>query len=243
MIDRAGVRIGIDLGGTKIAAIAIDRDGRMLAELRRASPQGDYEATLVALVRTVEQLEAETGSAGARVGIGMPGSIAPKSGRVQNANSTWLNGRPLAADLEHRLGPRVRFANDANCFALSEATDGAAAGDTRVLGVILGTGCGSGVVVARQIMDGPRGIGGEWGHNPLPWPSRKNGRDRSAGAAGRVAWKLGFQVRRSPLIMPAALARCWTRPRSPSARTREMRRRAPRSTGMRIGWRADWLPS
>ena len=170
MIDRAGVRIGIDLGGTKIAAIAIDRDGRMLAELRRASPQGDYEATLVALVATVEQLEAETGCAGARVGIGMPGSIAPRSGRVQNANSTWLNGRPLAADLERRLGPRVRFANDANCFALSEATDGAAAGDTRVLGVILGTGCGSGVVVARQIMDGPRGIGGEWGHNSLPWP-------------------------------------------------------------------------
>ncbi|MBY0225557.1 MAG: ROK family protein [Hyphomicrobium sp.] len=165
------MRIGIDLGGTKIAAIAIDRDGRTLAELRRASPQGDYEATLVALVRTVEQLEAETGCGGARVGIGMPGSIAPRSGRVQNANSTWLNGRPLAADLERRLGPRVRFANDANCFALSEATDGAAADDTRVLGVILGTGCGSGIIVARQIMDGPRGIGGEWGHNPLPWPS------------------------------------------------------------------------
>jgi fructokinase len=171
LIESAGVRIGIDLGGTKIAAIAIDRHGRMLAELRRASPQGDYEGTLGALVGTVEQLEAETGCAGARVGIGMPGSIAPRSGRVQNANSTWLNGRTLAADLEHRLGPRVRFANDANCFALSEATDGAAASDTRVLGVILGTGCGSGVVVARQIMDGPRGIGGEWGHNPLPWPT------------------------------------------------------------------------
>ncbi len=170
MIERAGVRIGIDLGGTKIAAIAVDRHGRTRAELRRASPQGDYEATLAALVATVEELEAETGCAGALVGIGMPGSIAPSSGRAQNANSTWLNGRPLAADLECRLGPRVRFANDANCFALSEATDGAGAGGNRVLGVILGTGCGSGFVVARQIMDGPRGIGGEWGHNPLPWP-------------------------------------------------------------------------
>ncbi len=171
MTDMSGVRIGIDLGGTKIAAIALDRHGRTLAEMRRASPQGDYDATLAALVATVEELETQIGCTGVPVGIGMPGSIAPRSGRVQNANSTWLNGRPFAADLEKRLGQRVRFANDANCFALSEATDGAGAGDTRVLGVILGTGCGSGFVVERQIMDGPRGIGGEWGHTPLPWPT------------------------------------------------------------------------
>ncbi len=164
------VRIGIDLGGTKIAAVALDRQGRICAEMRRASPQGDYAETLAALVEAVVALERETGCVGARVGIGMPGSIAPRSGLVQNANSTWLNGRPLAADLQRRLGRRVRFANDANCFALSEAVDGAGAEAGRVLGVILGTGCGSGFVVERRIMDGPRGIGGEWGHNPLPWP-------------------------------------------------------------------------
>lgn len=171
MSGAARLRIGIDLGGTKIAAVAIDNDGRTLADLRRPSPQGDYGATIAALIDIVAALEAETGRTGARVGIGMPGSIAPGSGRVQNANSTWLNGRPLAADLARVLGPRVRFANDANCFALSEAVDGAAASDARVLGVILGTGCGSGFVVDRRIMDGPRGIGGEWGHNPLPWPT------------------------------------------------------------------------
>ncbi len=167
---RAAVRIGIDLGGTKIAAVALDRQGNVCAEMRRTAPQRDYAATLDALADVVTALEADADCRGARVGIGMPGSIAPRSGLVQNANSTWLNGKPLAADLERRLGPRVRLANDANCFALSEAVDGAGAGAARVLGVILGTGCGSGFVVDRHIMDGPRGIGGEWGHNPLPWP-------------------------------------------------------------------------
>ncbi len=165
-----GIRIGIDLGGTKIAALAIDAAGRTLAQRRQPAPQGKYAATLTALVDLIAGIEAETRCRDARVGIGMPGSIAPGSGLVQNANSTWLNGRALAADLKEMLGPRVRLANDANCFALSEAVDGAGADAGRVLGVILGTGCGSGFVAERRIQDGPRGIGGEWGHNPLPWP-------------------------------------------------------------------------
>jgi fructokinase len=164
------VRIGIDLGGTKIAAMAIDGRGGTLAELRRPAPREGYDATIRALLEVVETLEGQAGGAGAPVGIGMPGSIAPRTGLVQNANSIWLNGRPLAADLQTRLGPRVRFANDANCFALSEAIDGAGADLQRVLGLILGTGCGSGFVVDGRIMDGPRGIAGEWGHTPLPWP-------------------------------------------------------------------------
>jgi fructokinase len=169
MTRRPSVRIGIDLGGTKIAAIAMDAGGAILAERRSPSPQGDYAATLGALVDIVATLEATIDAEQIPVGIGMPGSIAPSSGLVQNANSTWLNGRPFAADLERQLGPRVRLANDANCFALSEAIDGAGCRAARVLGVILGTGCGSGLVVDRRISDGPRGIGGEWGHNPLPW--------------------------------------------------------------------------
>ncbi len=167
-VGRPPVRIGIDLGGTKVAGIAIDDCGRTLGETRRMSPQGDYGATLACLEELVAVLERDAGVTGAPVGIGMPGSISPLTGRVQNANSTWLNGRPLAQDLTDRLGTRVRLANDANCFALSEAVDGAAAGFHVVLGVILGTGCGSGIVVDRRILDGPRGIGGEWGHNPLP---------------------------------------------------------------------------
>jgi fructokinase len=166
---RPAVRLGIDLGGTKIAGIAIDAAGRTLAEARRPAPRGDYGATLGCLVDLVTALEQGAGVTGAPVGIGIPGSLSPLTGRVQNANSTWLNGRSLAQDLAERLGDRVRFANDANCFALSEAIDGSAAGFHRVLGVILGTGCGSGIVVGHRIMDGPRGIGGEWGHNPLPW--------------------------------------------------------------------------
>ncbi len=162
------IRIGIDLGGTKIEAIALARDGREVARRRISAPQGDYQATiqaLAAITREVEQIAGSTGS----VGIGMPGSISPSTGLVQNANSVWLNGRQLKDDLQTALGREVRFANDANCFAISEAVDGAAAGARTVFGVILGTGCGGGIVIDRSIVNGPRGIGGEWGHNPLPW--------------------------------------------------------------------------
>ncbi len=166
--DKSGFRLGIDLGGTKIAGIALDRDGQIRADCRIAAPQQDYAATIDALTSVVAGLERDAGGRGS-IGIGMPGSISPSTGLVQNANSTWLNGRSLKSDLEARLGRPVRLANDANCFTLSEATDGAAMGAGIVFGVIIGTGCGGGIVINGQLLDGPRGIGGEWGHNPLPW--------------------------------------------------------------------------
>lgn len=161
--------MGVDLGGTKIEAIALGDDGRELARRRIATPRHDYAATLDAIRELVADLERETGERGS-VGVGMPGAISPASGLVKNANSTWLNDRPLAEDLSARLGRPCRFANDANCFALSEATDGAAAGARVVFGAILGTGTGGGVVVDGRVLTGPNAVAGEWGHNPLPWP-------------------------------------------------------------------------
>jgi fructokinase len=163
------MRIGIDLGGTKIEGIALDDDGGVLARRRVATPKQDYEGTVEAIASLAESLEAET-SARASVGVGMPGAISPASGLVKNANSTWLIGRPLDRDLATRLGRPVRLANDANCFALSEAVDGAARDARVVFGVIVGTGTGGGVVVDRKVLTGPNAIAGEWGHNPLPWP-------------------------------------------------------------------------
>jgi fructokinase len=165
------VRIGIDLGGTKIEAIAIGDDGRELQRRRIPTPRHDYEATLAAVVNLVIGLEQEVGCVGA-VGIGHPGAISPVTGLVKNANSTWLNGRPLADDLDRLLRRSVRLANDANCFALSEAIDGAAAAADVVFGAIVGTGTGGGVVVRGRVLTGPNAIAGEWGHNPLPWPKR-----------------------------------------------------------------------
>jgi fructokinase len=162
--------LGIDLGGTKIAGIVLDTVDRILVEHRVASPQSDYAATLTALAAMIEHLEYSAGAT-CSIGIGMPGSLAPATGLVQNANSVWLNGKPLKGDLERAIGRPIRFANDANCFALSEAYDGAAVAAEIVFGVILGTGCGGGIVVNGEIVDGPLGIGGEWGHTPLPWPS------------------------------------------------------------------------
>lgn len=163
------IRVGIDLGGTKIEGLALGAADEELARLRLPAPRDDYGATIDAVVGLVQKLEQMAG-APTHVGLGMPGSISPLSGTVQNANSTWLNGRPFARDLELALDRPLRTANDANCFALSEAMDGAAAGFGIVFGVILGTGCGGGIVVNGRIVDGPRGIGGEWGHNPLPSP-------------------------------------------------------------------------
>lgn len=163
------VRIGIDLGGTKIEAVVLDRRGDIAFRERSATPRGDYDATLESIAALVADAERRMGSP-ATVGVGMPGTISPATGLVKNANSTWLNGRRLQPDLERRLGRPVRLANDANCFALSEASDGAAAGASVVFGVILGTGCGGGVVVNGRVLTGPNAIAGEWGHNPLPWP-------------------------------------------------------------------------
>lgn len=163
------MRIGIDLGGTKIAGMALGDDGRCLAERRVATPWGEYEATLDAIVGMVHALEADTGETGS-VGVGTPGAISPATGLFKNANSVFLNGHPGHRDLEAKLGRPVRMANDANCFALSEAVDGAGQGFDVVFGVILGTGCGGGIVVDGRVLVGPNAIAGEWGHNPLPWP-------------------------------------------------------------------------
>jgi fructokinase len=162
------LRIGIDLGGTKIEGIALD-GSRELARVRVDTPRDDYVATVDAVAGLVRVLEARAGG-DAPVGIGIPGTISPVTGLVKNANSVWLNGRPLLADLEQRLNRRVRITNDANCFAASEAADGAAAGAAVVFGVILGTGTGGGIVVRGQVVVGPNAVAGEWGHNPLPWP-------------------------------------------------------------------------
>jgi predicted NBD/HSP70 family sugar kinase len=164
------MRIGIDLGGTKIEGIALVDDGRELARRRVATPQGDYAATLRAVADLVAALEAETGARGS-VGIGTPGAISPATGLMKNSNSVCLIGKPLHRDFEAILQRPVRLANDADCFALSEAVDGAAAGAQSVFGVIIGTGTGGGIVVHGRLVGGPNAIAGEWGHNPLPWPN------------------------------------------------------------------------
>jgi fructokinase len=164
-------RIGIDLGGTKIAITVLDPSGQEIFAHRIATPRGDYEASLRAIADLVADAESRFGCTGeASIGVAMPGSMSPATGRVQNANSVWLNGRSLDADLHAALGRPVRLANDANCLALSEAADGAGAGAPSVFGVILGTGCGGALVVGGRLVNGPLGITGEWGHNPLPWP-------------------------------------------------------------------------
>jgi len=163
------VRIGIDLGGTKIEGIAIDDDGGVRLRRRVPSPRDSYADTLTAVVDLVRDIEREVGARGT-VGVGIPGAISSATGLVKNANSTWLIGRPLGDDLPRRLDRPVRFANDANCFALSEAVDGAAAGADVVFGVIVGTGTGGGIVVNRRVVEGANAIAGEWGHNPLPAP-------------------------------------------------------------------------
>ncbi len=163
------MRIGIDLGGTKIEGIAM-RGSDEVARIRVDTPRGDYPATVEAVAALVDALEQRTGSR-ATAGVGIPGTISSATGLVKNANSVWLIGQPLRADLERRLGREVRIANDANCFAVSEAADGAAVGADVVLGVIVGTGTGAGIVVRGEVLTGPNGIAGEWGHNPLPWPA------------------------------------------------------------------------
>lgn len=161
--------IGVDWGGTKIEGIALTSTGETLARKRIPTPQHDYEACISAAAGLVRELEASAGRDGS-IGIGIPGVISPATGLVKNANSTWLNGRPLDKDMERALGRPVRVENDANCLALSEATDGAGAGAPVVWAVIIGTGLGSGIAVGGRVLAGRHKIAGEWGHNPLPWP-------------------------------------------------------------------------
>ena len=174
------MRIGIDLGGTKIEGVALGDDGRELDRRRIPAPRGSYADSIRAVTELVSAIEASASAADSAaasatptrstVGVGIPGATSPATGLIKNANSTWLIGHPLAADLSRALGREVRLANDANCFALSEATDGAAAGASVVFGVIIGTGTGGGLVVNGRLVAGANAIGGEWGHNPLPAP-------------------------------------------------------------------------
>ena len=224
------MRIGIDLGGTKIEAIAFGDDGEVLFRDRVATPQEDYSGTIKLIAELVVRLERELGRQGT-VGIGMPGAISPATGLVKNSNSVCLNGQRFDRDLEQLLRRPLRIANDANCFALSEATDGAAAGAEVVFGVILGTGTGGGVAVRGAILAGANAIAGEWGHNPLPWPHPeelpgppcycgKNGcietylsgpglaRDfRAAGGRSISALEIGAQAERGDEYADAVLAR------------------------------------
>lgn len=162
------MRLGVDFGGTKIEAALLDSQGEIVVRRRTPNP-GDYAAAVRGVAALVNETEAEGGARVGAIGVAMPGSLSPLTGLVRNANSVWLNGKPFREDLQQALGRPVRVENDANCFALSEAVDGAAAGARAVFGVILGTGCGGGVVVDGKVITGASGIGGEWGHTPLPW--------------------------------------------------------------------------
>lgn len=162
------IRIGIDLGGTKIEIVALDNQGNTLLQRRIPTPKGDYDHSVQAVTELVVAAEAQLGSR-CSVGIGMPGSFSPTTGLVRNANSTWLNGRPFDQDLQHRLAREIRFANDANCLALSEATDGAGAGCPVVFAIIIGTGVGGGLALNGAVHQGRNLVAAEWGHTPLPW--------------------------------------------------------------------------
>jgi fructokinase len=166
--ESAAPRIGIDWGGTKIEVLAMDREGRELCRERIPTPRYDYQASIREAAKLVFAVEREIGET-CSLGVGIPGMIDPRTGLVRNANSTWLNGRPLEKDLGVALRREVRCMNDANCLALSEATDGAGAGKPVVFAVILGTGCGAGIAVGGHVHSGINGLAGEWGHNPLPW--------------------------------------------------------------------------
>jgi fructokinase len=178
------IRLGIDLGGTKIEIVAIDASGTERFRHRVPTPQGDYDATLDAIAALVRETERSLGEASCTIGVGTPGSLSGATGLLRNSNSLCLNGRPFKRDLEARVAREVRISNDANCFAVSEAQDGAAAGAHVVFGVILGTGVGGGIVIDGVPLDGHNGIAGEWGHNPLPWP-RDDERPGAACYCGR----------------------------------------------------------
>ena len=212
------LRLGIDLGGTKIHAVVLDASGQVCWEARRPTPRDDYDATLTALAEVVRTARTALGGSPVSVGIGGPGTLTAE-GLLKNANSTWLNGRPIERDLAARLGQPVRYANDANCLALSEATDGAGAGARVVFAVILGTGTGAGIAVDGKVLVGPNGVAGEWGHNPLPWldPAEdpvfdcycgRQGCNETllsgTGLAREHAWRHGGELRGEEIVERAA---------------------------------------
>ncbi len=206
--------IGIDMGGTKTEAIVLSPEGTEMNRWRVPSAVGDYDGTIRLLRGMIERAETAFGTAGS-IGLGIPGTISPASGLVKNANSTWLIGRPLKADLEAALGRAVAVANDADCFALSEATDGAGAGAATVWGVILGTGVGGGIVAHGRLLAGPNAIAGEWGHCPLPWPAddERPGPACYCGKSGCIETFLSgpgfardFRAHGGPDIPPAEIA-------------------------------------
>lgn len=187
------MRIGIDLGGTKIEGIALDDTGNECFRKRIDSPQGSYQNTLKAIIGLIKDIESSIQTTGS-IGIGIPGTISPQTNLVKNANSTWLIGKPLQTDLEELLNRKIRIENDANCFVVSEATDGAAKNSEVVFGVIIGTGTGGGIIVRGQSIVGANAIAGEWGHNPLPWPTKEElpGRKCYCGQSGCIeTWVSG----------------------------------------------------
>ncbi len=181
------MRIGVDLGGSKIEAIALDENGNELLRHRVETPAGNYQATLQAIVNLIQYIEQNTDQSGT-IGIGTPGSISHKTQLLRNSNSVCMNGRPVKTDLQSLLKRKIRISNDANCFALSEATDGAAKGAAIVFGVIIGTGTGAGIIVDGKALSGQNAIAGEWGHNPLPWPkdNERPGPDCYCGKQGCI---------------------------------------------------------
>ncbi len=192
------MRLGVDFGGTKIEAVLMDTSGTIIERERTPAPRGDYNKTIHSITRLVEKVS-HNAAADLPVGIGIPGTISPATGLIKNANSTWLIGRPFDKDLAKAMNRKVRLANDADCFALSEATDGAGAGTNSVFGVILGTGVGGGLVINGTLLSGPNAIAGEWGHNPLPWPNprEQNGPDCYCGKSGCIeTWLSGPALER-----------------------------------------------
>lgn len=192
------IQIGVDFGGTKIEAAALDAAGAFRARIRAANP-GNYDAAIQTVCELVHAAERQVGASGSTVGIGTPGSISPRTGTMRNANSVWLNGRRFREDMSRALGREVRIANDANCLAVSEVVDGAAAGSAVAFAVIIGTGCGGGLVVNGCLVEGAHGVGGEWGHIPLPWPTHDevDGPECWCGQRGCLeTWVSGSGLRR-----------------------------------------------
>lgn len=237
---QAPLQLGIDFGGTKIEAALLSPGGEVVVSRRAATPS-NYDAAILVVRDLIEMVEREAGSA-ASIGIGCPGSISPRTGLMRNANSVWLNGRAFSEDLEQALGRPVRLANDANCLALSEAVDGAAAGASVTFAVIVGTGCGGGLVVNGQLVEGANRVGGEWGHIPLPWPTPAELPGPACwGAASKAASKPGCRAPASAAISTTIVDGNSAAKRSSQQPATETMTPALPSIAILIGSAARWL--